>query len=151
MPLQTQVVQHIFLSTTPVCNKQPANDPIAIHTPSSAIIHSTHEADLDCPTLPPAAHHGHIILQLVIQPLLSIGQLCNASCNVTFTATDDTIIHNGNNILAGYHTPATKLWHLDIQLPSKQLANAAIGTAKPAELVCLCTCCHVQPCPFHFG
>jgi len=125
----------LFSSNTPVCNKQPANDPISIHTPSGAIIHSTHEADLDCPALPPAACHGHIVPQLATQPLLSIGQLCNASCEMTFTTTDITITHNGDNILAGHCMPATKLWHLDIQPSNNQLANAAIGTAKPAELV----------------
>jgi len=54
---------------------------------------------------------------------------------VTFTTTDVTITHNGDSILAGHCTLATKLWHLDIQLSSKQLANAAIGTARPAKLV----------------
>jgi len=41
----------------------------------------------------------------------------------------------GDSILSGHHIPATKLWHLDIQPPTKQLANAATGTTKPAELV----------------
>jgi len=38
---------HFFSTTTPVCNKRPTTDPIAIHTPSGAILHSTHEADLN--------------------------------------------------------------------------------------------------------
>jgi len=70
-----------------------------------------------------------------MQPLLSISQLCDACCDVTFTATDVTIMHNGASILAGHCTPATKLWHLDIQLPTRQLGNVAIGTTKPAKLV----------------
>jgi len=99
------------------------------------MIHSTHEAHLDCPALPPAACHGHIVLQLATQPLLSISQLCNAGCDVTFTATDVTITHKGDSILSSHCTPANKLWHLDIQPPTKKLANVAIGTAKPAKLV----------------
>jgi len=112
-----------------------ASDPIAIHTPSGAIIHSTHEADLDCPGLPPAACHGHVVPQLATQPLLSIGQLCDAGCDVAFTATNVTIMHNNNIILAGHRTPVTKLWQLNIQPPAKHAANAAMGTAKPADLV----------------
>jgi len=46
---------HFFSPTTLVCNKQQTNAPLTIHTLSGAIIHSTHEAELDCPSLPPAA------------------------------------------------------------------------------------------------
>jgi len=46
---------HFFSTTTPVCNKQPTSAPLTIHTLSGAIIHSMHEAELDCPSLPPAA------------------------------------------------------------------------------------------------
>jgi len=127
---------HFFSPTTPVCNKRPTTEPLSIHTPSGAIIHSTHEADLNCPNLPPAARHGHIVPQLATQPLLSIGQLCDAGCDVQFTATTVNIRHDNNIIMSGHRTPATKLWNLDIQTPTASAsANAASGTAKPAELV----------------
>ena len=127
---------HFFSPTTPVCNKRQTNTPLTIHTPSGAIIHSTHEAELDCPSLPPAARHGHVVPQLATQPLLSIGQLCDAGCNVAFTATTVTICHNNKIIMSGHRTAETKLWNLDIQAaPPQACANAAIGTAKPAELV----------------
>ncbi len=50
-------------------------------------------------------------------------------------ATNVTIKHNDNIILAGSRTPTTKLWQLDIQPLAKHTANAAIGTATPADLV----------------
>jgi len=50
-------------------------------------------------------------------------------------ATNVTIKHNDNIILAGSRTPATKLWQLDIQPLAKHTANAAIGTATLADLV----------------
>ena len=53
---------------------------------------------------------------------------------MAFTATNVTIKHNDNIILAGSRTPTTKLWHLDIQ-PATHTANAAIGAATPADLV----------------
>jgi len=54
---------------------------------------------------------------------------------VAFTATTVTITHNDTVILAGQRTPSTKLWQLNIQPPAQHSANAALGTAKPADLV----------------
>jgi len=117
-----------------VCNKRTALEPIKIHTPSGTVLQSTHEADLDLPGLPLAARHGHIVPQLATQPLLSIGQLCDAGCDVAFTADRVTIKHNDKVILQGHRTASTKLWELDIQ-PTTHKANAAVGSATPAELV----------------
>jgi len=112
---------------------RPTNTPIAVHTPLGAVLHSTHEADLAIPGLPPSARHGHVLPNLATQPLLSIGQLCDAGCDVTFTASNITISHNNTVILHGTRSPASKLWELDIQHPAE--AHAAIGSASPADLV----------------
>ena len=126
---------HFFTPTTPVCNTRPADPPVSIHTPSGAILTSTHEADLDVPGLPDAARHGHIVPQLATQPLLSIGQFCDAGCNVEFTKDAVTISHHNNVLLQGHRTPASKLWEINLQAPIHAQANAAIGTASPADLV----------------
>jgi len=80
-----------------MCNKHPTTAPIAIHTPSGIILHS--------------------------------------SCDIAFMASTVTIHHNNNIILQGSCTPASKLWELDIQPPAPAHANAAIGSASPANLV----------------
>ncbi len=104
--------------------------------PSGTILHSTHEANLDLPGLPAAAQHGHIMPQLATQLLISIGQLCDAGCDVAFTATIVTISHNNNIVLQGQCTPATKLWELDVQQPSPTFhANAALGSTTFADLM----------------
>jgi len=121
-----------------VCNKCTAREPIKIHTPSGTVLQSTHEADLDLPGLPLAARHGHVVPHLATQPLLSIRQLCDAGCDVAFTADRVTIKHNDTVILQGHRTASTKLWELDIQpiaTPTTHKANAAVGSATPAELV----------------
>jgi len=49
-----------------------------------------------------------------------------------------TIKHNNAVILQGHHTAVTKLWELYIQpaaTPTTHKANAAMGSATPAELV----------------
>jgi len=109
---------------------------MTIHTPSGAILHSTHEAELDLLGLPAAARHGHVIPHLATQPLLSIGHLCDVGCDVAFTTTTITISHNDNVIvLQGHCTPETKLWELDVHQPLTLHTNTAIGSATAADLV----------------
>jgi len=96
---------HFFSSSTLVCNKHIALNPIKIHTPSSTVLQSMHKADLDLLGLPLVACHGHIVLQLASQPLLSIGQLCDARCNIAFTADQITIHHHNNLILDNGQQP----------------------------------------------
>lgn len=55
----------------------------------------THEADLDLPSLPPAVRRVHIVPALQTASLLSMGQLCNAGCRVTF---DPRNVHVHNTI-----------------------------------------------------
>jgi len=105
---------HFFSSSTPVCNKCLSLDPIKIHTPSGTVLQSMHEADLDLPGLPLVACHGHIFPQLATQPLLSIGQLCDAGCDMAFTTDCVIIKHNNTIILQGHHTAITKLWESEI-------------------------------------
>jgi len=70
-----------------------------------------------------------------MQPLLSIGQLCDAGCNATFTATTITISHNNVIVLQGHHTPAPKLWELDVRQLLTLHANTTIGSATATDLV----------------
>jgi len=117
-----------------MCNKWPATDPVAIHTPSGSILHSTHEVEIDVPGLPAVTGHGYIVPHLVTQPLLSVSQLCDASCKMAFTADTITISHNQAIIMTGHYTATSKQWELDI-CPLMHHANAAIGSATPANLV----------------
>jgi len=111
------------------------SDPVAIHTPSGAILHSTHEADLDLPGLPAAARHGHVVPDLATQPLLSVGQFCDSGCNVVFTADTVTISHNNAVVMQGHRTPTSKLWELNISPTPAAHANTAVGRASTADCV----------------
>jgi len=132
----TRCTAHFFTMDTPMCNVCPTMQPITIHTPSGALLKSMHEAELNLPALPLAARQGHIVPHLAMQPLLSIGQLCNAGCDVAFTAQDIIIQHqHGNIILHGQWKPGVGLWELDLQNNTPHTAHAAISTANPATLV----------------
>jgi hypothetical protein len=106
-------------------------------------MHSTHEAELNIPTLPALARHVHIVPALSTHSLISMGQLCDSGCDVNFDAKSVTVTHNNTTVLTGSRNPTTKLWHLNLtphgtpQPTDKILmqAHAAIGTATPAEIV----------------
>ena len=113
-------------------------------------MYSTHEAELDLPSLPPAARRVHIVPALSTASLLSMGQLCDAGCVVTFDATTVTVTLHGERILDDIRTPATGLWNLSMVQPSLAPSSpdsalseppllhqsfAALYSATPPELV----------------
>ena len=101
---------------------------------------STHEAELDFPSLPKEARLVHIVPALAQYSLLSIGQLCDNGCKVIFDYKEVNIIHRGKTVLQGYRDHKTRLWHVEI--PSENDANeqynvahAAIGSTKKEDIV----------------
>jgi Reverse transcriptase (RNA-dependent DNA polymerase) len=95
---------------------------------------SSHTALLDIPALPLAARTVHIVPDLHDNSLISIGQLCDADCTVEFTKHDVAISYQNEPILTGRRSSPLGLWHLDLPSASHH-ANAAIGSASPADLV----------------
>ena len=134
---------NFFTVNTPVINVRPSVMPIAIRNPNGTVMYSTHDAELNLPSLPLSARQGHIVPSLTSQPLISIGQLCDAGCHVSFTATTVTVTYNNTVVLHGKRSPDTRLWLLDLPesaVPvaapySPESSNAAVASATPAELV----------------
>ncbi|KAI2498399.1 hypothetical protein MHU86_16096 [Fragilaria crotonensis] len=89
-------------------------------------MYSTHEAELDLPALPFAARHVHIVPALSHVSLLSIGQLCDSGCHVTFDAVSVTVHHHERLLLTGERTPATGLWHLSLVPPDVAYTARAV-------------------------
>ncbi|KAI2490112.1 Reverse transcriptase (RNA-dependent DNA polymerase) [Fragilaria crotonensis] len=113
-------------------------------------MYSTHEAELDLPSLPLAARRVHIVPALRTASLLSMAQLCDAGCTVTFDAVSVIVRLHDRSILHGVRTLDTGLWHLSLVQPNPDpyvpappvapppitdCSNAAIQSATPAELV----------------
>ena len=69
--------------TTTCSNKQPTTsaNSISVKIPNGSSMSSTHTAELNIPNLPREAGKAHIFKDLV-NPLLSLGQLCDFSCYV---------------------------------------------------------------------
>ena len=88
------------------------------------------KADLDLPCLPPAARRVHIVPVLQTASLLSMGQLCDAGCEVIFDATNVTIRRNNAPLLTGKRSPQTGLvWHLNLD------AHPSVATTLPLFLL----------------
>lgn len=113
-------------------------------------MYSTHEAKLDLPNLPPSARRVHIVPALTTSSLLSMGQLCDAGCTVTFDATSVTVQLANKTIMDGIRTSENGLWQLSLIQPSltpsipvlgpppppyAHQSYAAVQSATPSELV----------------
>ena len=139
----TGCTSHFFMCSAPLLNKRATNNPIAISNPNGDIMYSSHEAELDILGLPLAARQVHIVPALASHSLMSMGQLCDAGCEVVFSKRKVTVLLNDQTILIGRRDKRTKLWHIKIQqkplLPvstaNSATALAAIGAATPADLV----------------
>jgi hypothetical protein len=137
---------HFFTTSSPVHNQVVSTQPHAICNPKGAIMHSTHEGESHVPGLPLAAQKNHIVAALTSHSLLSIGQLCDASCDVTFTASRVEVLFDDMMVLQGQRTPTTRLWHVDLPASSPlDQANAAISTATPSKIVACARA--AQSCP----
>lgn len=137
---------HFCTVTANVINKRLTSTPIGIANPNGTVMYSTHEAELDLPGLPLAARRVHIVPALTTDSLLSMGQLCDAGCIVTFDATGVQVRLNNVLLLSGTRTPESGLWHLTLDasapcvptsVPASLLHHsyAALHSATPAELV----------------
>jgi hypothetical protein len=62
---------------------------------------STHTATLNMPSLPQAERLEHILPGLAQHSLLSVGQMCDSGCSVTFMASNVTITNGDLTILTG--------------------------------------------------
>ena len=108
---------HFCTTSAHVINQRPANPPIGIKNPNGTVMYSTHEAELDITSLPLAARRVHIVPALSTFSLISIGQLCDSGCQVTFDANSVTVSHNTQIVLSGQRDTATGLWHLNLADP----------------------------------
>ena len=123
-------------------NKQRARNPLTIRNPIGSVMTSTHEAELPIPLLPLAARMAHIVPELRLHSLVSIGTLCDAGCEVIFTTTTVAVRYNNAIVMNGTRTPPG-LWRFVIPVPlaatntleRDDVALSTIGYPQAAELV----------------
>jgi hypothetical protein len=105
-----------FLSATAPCNnKQEAHVPFSVNMPIGTMIQSSHTCDLLLADLPPLTRKAHILPGLVHNSLISVGQLCDNGCNVTFTQEQVTVSRDGTCVMYGSQDPRSRLWRVDLK------------------------------------
>ena len=140
--MDTGATHHFFTksSTPSLSNVHLVADGIRVLLPNNEVIESTHKANINIPTLPPAATEAHLFPSLASGNLLSVGQLCDHGCTAQFDKDTATISFQNHPILRGTRNPNTKLWHLSNDSststsPSLPSVNASVGTPSTAARI----------------
>jgi hypothetical protein len=66
------------------------------------------------PSFPQAARLAHILPGLDQHSLLSVGQMCDSGCSVTFTASNVTVTNGHSTILTGERDKESNLWRVPL-------------------------------------
>jgi hypothetical protein len=105
-----------FLSASAPCSdKQEAHVPLNVNMPNGTTIQSSHTCNLLLTDLPPQARQAHILPGLVHNSLISVGQLCDSGCSVTFTQDQVTVSKNQKCEIYGSQDPKSRLWRVDLK------------------------------------
>jgi hypothetical protein len=83
--------------------------------PSGTTIQSSHTCNLLLTDLPHQARQAHILPGLVHNSLISVGQLCDNECSVTFAQDHVTVARNGKNAMYGSRDPKSRPWRVDLK------------------------------------
>ena len=115
---------HYFPSNNPLIDiiQTPTGLPVTL--PDSTVIKSSHTGTLPLPSLPLAAQKSFIFPQLTTGALLSVGQLCDSDCTVTFNKHNMTVENNnGEQVLHGHRDTRTGLWKIPLPAPTSPPNN----------------------------
>jgi hypothetical protein len=83
--------------------------------PNGTTIQSSHTCNLLLTDLPHQSRQAHILPVLVNNSLISVGQLCDNKCSVTFTQDYLTVSRNGKDVMYGSRDPKSRLWRVNLK------------------------------------
>ena len=95
--------------TTIVQTREPSENPIDVKIPNSSTMASTHQAHIPLKYLSSQSKHAEMFPNLH-SSLISIGQLCDYECIVTFENYKVILIKNKDIRIEGYRDPTNGLW-----------------------------------------
>jgi hypothetical protein len=87
--------------------------------PNGTTIQSSHSCNLLLTDLPHQARQDHILPGLVHNSLISVGQLCDNECSVTFTQDQVTVSKTGKDVMYGSRDPKSRLWRVNLKQKMK--------------------------------
>jgi hypothetical protein len=87
--------------------------------PNGTTIQSSHTCSLLLTDMSHQARQAHILPGLVHNSLVSVGQLWDNECSVTFTQDQVTVSRNGKDVMYGSRDPKSGLWRVDLKQKMK--------------------------------
>eukprot|EP00978_Attheya_sp_CCMP212_P023126 scaffold70121_cov55-Attheya_sp.AAC.6 len=125
---------HYFKPGTPISNMRPdtPTTSLQVHLPDGVTIQSSHSGTINLPDLPPEATECHIFPDLSSESLLSVGQLCNSGCKVSFDNEVVDVMLRDKLLLSGLRTPHNGLW--SINLPASQIASILPSSVPASQM-----------------
>jgi hypothetical protein len=106
---------HLLLANAKCSNKKSTATSLAVRLPNGDTITATHTSTLNMPSLPHAARQAHVLPGLSQHLLLSVGQMCDSGCSVTFTASNVTVTNGEATILTGLLDKESSLWRVPLE------------------------------------
>jgi hypothetical protein len=113
--LDSGCTSNLLSADAPCSDKQAAHVPLNVNMPNGTTIQSSHTCNLLLTDLQPQARQAHILPRLVQNSLISVGQLCDNGCTVTFTQDQVTVSKNGKCVMYGSQDPKSRLWRVDLK------------------------------------
>ena len=116
--LDSGCTSHYLRTDAPVLNHRRASPPHVVRLPDGGSIQSQTVADLPIASLPKPAQHAHLFDGLRMFSLLSVGQLCDAGCLLSFTDSLALVVFRDVPIMVAARDPTTKMYVLDLRSPT---------------------------------
>jgi hypothetical protein len=110
---------NLLSATAPCSDKQAAHVPLNVNMPNGATTQSSHTCNLLLTDLPHQARQAHIMPELVHNSPISVGQLCDSECSVTFTHDQVTVSRNGKEVMYGSRDLKSRLWRVNLKQKMK--------------------------------
>jgi hypothetical protein len=85
---------NFFSAAAPFSDKQAAHIPLNVNMPNGTTTQSSQPCNLLLTDLPHQARQAHILPGVVHNSLISVGQLYDNECSVTFTQDQVTVTRN---------------------------------------------------------
>jgi hypothetical protein len=129
--LDSKCTSNFLSAAAPCSDKQAAHIPLNVNMPNGTTIQSSHTCNLLLTELPPQARQAHILPELVHNSLISVGQLCDNGCSVTFTQHQVTVSKNEKCVMYGSRDPKSRLWRVDLKQKFEKTKYSAIMRMTP--------------------
>jgi hypothetical protein len=119
-----------MLVNVPYLNKVKSQTPLLVSLPNGATMESSHTDEFNIQELNAAASIAHVFPGMANHYLLSVGQMCNEGCTVTFRNASVTICNPQEfQILSRAWDLDTGLWRINFKNDKQQLQQPVANNA----------------------